>query len=189
MGGFPAYPAAALERAGRRGYSLRMTHKTHSHKKHLTPDRLSEGLKSRIEFGKSPADRIADFLTLSFGTVSFLLLNAFIFLFWFLANAGWLGIPQFDPYPFNFLTMVVSLEAIFLSVVVLISQNRAGKIADIRQKMDFEIDVVAEQEITKILHLLENLHEHAGIKLEEDIELREMERAIDLDNIRREAEE
>ena len=156
-------------------------------KEPLTSEHLTAGLKSRIEFSKSPADRIADALTQSFGTVSFLLINAFFFLFWLLANAGLLGVPAFDPYPYNLLTTVVSLEAIFLAIIVLMSQNRAGKIADIRQKMDFEIDVVAEQEITKIIQMLEKIHQHHGIKTR-DIELREMERDVDLEAIRREAE-
>lgn len=164
-----------------------MPHPVKHHKGPLTPEHLAEGLKSRIEFGKSPADRIADALTQSFGTVSFLLINIFFFAFWFLANFGYLGIGEFDPYPFNLLTMVVSLEAIFLAIIVLMSQNRAGKIADIRQKMDFEIDVVAEREITKIIQLLEALHKHNGLKID-DVQLREMEREVDLEAIRREAE-
>jgi uncharacterized membrane protein len=161
--------------------------RSHHRKEPLTPEHLSAGLKSRIEFSRSPADRVADFLTQSFGTISFLLVNFLFFGFWFLANFGKLGIPAFDPPPFNLLTMVVSLEAIFLAIIVLMSQNRAGKIADIRQKMDFEIDVVAEEEITKIIQLLEKLHAHHGIPLD-DVQLREMERSVDLQAIRREAE-
>jgi uncharacterized membrane protein len=163
-------------------------HPIKHHKEPLTSERLSEGLKSRMEFSRSLTDRIADSLTQSFGTLSFLLINGFFFAFWFFANFGWFGIPEFDPYPFNLLTMVVSLEAIFLATVVLISQNRAGKIADIRQKMDFEIDVVAEQEVTKIIQMLETIQKHSGIKLDGDPELREMERRVDLQAIRHEAE-
>jgi uncharacterized membrane protein len=162
--------------------------RSHHRKVPLTPEHLSAGLKSRIDFARSPADRIADFLTKSFGTLSFLIVNVLFFGFWFATNSGLLGIAPFDPPPFSMLTMIVSLEAIFLAIIVLMSQNRAGKIADIRQKMDFEIDVVAEEEITKMIQLLEKLHEHAGIPLD-DVELREMERNVDLQAIRREAEQ
>ena len=75
--------------------------------------------------------------------------------------------------------MIVSLEAIFLSVTVLITQNRQGKIADLRQKMDFEIDVRAENEITKILQLLAEMHAHAGLA-KKDKELAEMIKKTDL---------
>lgn len=143
-----------------------------------------------MEFSKSVTDRIADFFTEAFGTVAFLLLNILFFLFWFSANFNMIaGIAPFDPPPFNLLTMVVSLEAIFLAIIVLMSQNRAGKIADIRQKMDFEIDVVSEQEITKIVQLLEKLHRHVGVRLEDVKEIHRMEEAVDLEKIRRGAEE
>src|SRR5262245_29882673 len=122
---------------------MEKAHRPHRRKEPLTTEHLSAGLKSRIDFARTPAERIADFLTQSFGTVFFLLINLIFFALWLLINSGIVGIPEFDPPPYNLLTMVVSLEAIFLSIIVLMSQNRAGKIADIRQKMDFEIDVVA----------------------------------------------
>jgi uncharacterized membrane protein len=154
----------------------------------LTEEHLIAGLKSRIDFDRSVTDRIADFLTEAFGTVLFFLLNLLFFVFWFFANAGLLGFQPFDPYPYNFLTMVVSLEAIFLAIIVLMSQNRAGRIAEIRQKMDFEINVRAEQEITKLIQLVEKLHRHTGMRTNNDPELREMEQQIDLEAIKREAQ-
>jgi uncharacterized membrane protein len=154
----------------------------------LTEEHLSEGLKSRIEFSARWTDRVADFLTEMFGTTWFFLANLAFFMFWFLANAGVLGIAPFDPYPYNFLTMVVSLEAIFLAIIVLMSQNRASRVADVRQKMDFEINVRAEEEVTKIIELIEKLHGHLGMNVRRDPELREMEQKVDLAAIQREAE-
>lgn len=130
-------------------------------------------------------DRIADFLTSWFGTVGFLLLNAAFFTVWILWNTGYLGFIPFDPFPFNLITTIVSLEAIFLSVIVLITQNRQNKIADLRQKMDFEIDVRAEDEITKILQLLAELHQNAGLSKKD----RELERMIQKTDLKKLEEE
>lgn len=160
----------------------------HDSRTPLTAEHLTEGLRSRIEFSTRWTDKVADFLTEKFGTTWFFIANFIVFVFWFAANNGYLGFPPFDPFPYNFLTMVVSLEAIFLAIIVLMSQNRASKVADIRQKMDFEINVRAEQEITKIIMLMERLHGHLGVNIRKDAELREMEQRIDLDAIRREAE-
>jgi uncharacterized membrane protein len=92
-------------------------------------------------------------------------------------------LPKFDPYPHNFLTMIVSLEAIFLSIIVLISQNRQSGIADMREEIDFNINVRAEQEITKILNMLEQIQGQLGIQNVLDEELLEMEKMTDLDEI------
>src|SRR5262245_45669196 len=78
----------------------------------------------------------------------------------------WEMSPAFDPYPFTFLTMVVSLEAIFLSIFVLISQNRMAHQADRRAHLDLQINLLAEQENTMMLRMLEQLCERQGIKTE-----------------------
>ena len=84
--------------------------------------------------------------------------------------------------------MSVSLEAIFLSIIVLISQNRQGRIADIRQQMDFEIDVRAEEEITKMLYVLDDIWQATGIA-KRDPELELMKLRLDLNQIQKQAEE
>lgn len=135
-------------------------------------------------------DRLADFFTSSFGTVWFFGLNAFWFVIWMLINTGMLpGIVIFDPYPYGLLTMIVSLEAIFLSIIVLISQNRAAHIADLREEIDLQINVKAEQEITKLLIMLDRIHDHLGLPAEDDEELVMMKQTTDLDEIEKEIEE
>ncbi|MDQ3089626.1 MAG: DUF1003 domain-containing protein [bacterium] len=125
---------------------------------------ISESQKWTIKF--------ADFLTESFGTVLFLNVNAIIFFVWIVINLGlFKSTNVFDPFPFGLLTMIVSLEAIFLSIIVLISQNRATKIADERQEMDFLINVRAEEEITRMINMLDEVHDHLGLKKEDDLEL------------------
>ena len=169
-----------------------MTPKKHSHLKiphetKLTPEILNEHFHSNLHFERNWADGFAEFLTQQFGTVLFLVLNIGVFILWFLFNLDVFGIPPFDPFPFNLLTTVVSLEAIFLSVIVLISQNRQGRIADIRQQMDFEIDVRSEEEITKMLHVLDDLRKASGIA-KPDVELEQMKLRVDLERIQAEAE-
>ena len=155
----------------------------------LTKEELVEHYHSHLEFNKTKIEAFADFLTQRFGTVWFLIINALFFLIWITWNSGVLGFTPFDPAPFILLTMMVSLEAIFLAIIVLISQNRQSKIAEIRQKLDFEIDVRSEEEVTKMLVMLEELHRHLGLRHHKDSELEWMKRKIDLGALKRSAEE
>lgn len=157
------------------------------HETKLSPEILSEHFHSNLHFERTWSDGLAEFLTQQFGTVFFLVLNVVVFIVWFLFNLDFFGITPFDPFPFNLLTTVVSLEAIFLSVIVLISQNRQGRIADIRQQMDFEIDVRSEEEITKMLHVLDDLRKASGIS-KPDVELEQMKLRVDIERIQAEAE-
>ncbi len=145
---------------------------------------ITSGFRARMKIKMSWADALADTMTRLFGTVWFLTANALFFLFWILINLGILPIfPAFDPYPFEFLTMLVSLEAIFLSIIVLISQNRASDVADVREETDFEINVRAEDEITRILNMLDEIHDHLGLDHEDDAELREMKQKTNVQEI------
>ncbi len=139
------------------------------------------GIKDGIKLEKSWMDKAADFMTAAFGTTTFLIANATFFLVWILWNSNIIpGVIAFDPFPFGFLTMVVSLEAIFLSIFVLISQNRASQISDMRQELDFEVNVRAEEEITRIIKMLDEIHDHLGLDPNDDPELVKMKQKIDI---------
>ncbi len=97
----------------------------------------------RLSLGQRIADVIAEFS----GSIPFLLLNLVIFVLWLLANTVAPKSIQFDPYPFQFLTMAVSLEAIFLSIFVLVSQNRQAAKDRIKADLDYQVDVKAEMEM------------------------------------------
>ena len=101
-------------------------------------------------------DRFADQITAFVGSMGFVYFHVFWFIAWLIFNAI-SGIKPWDPYPFNFLTMVVSLEAIFLSTFVLISQNRESERTDLRDQLDFEIDTKAQKQIESILRKLHNI--------------------------------
>lgn len=120
------------------------------------------------------ATRLADYLTNLTSTPLFLFTNGFGFAAWIGYNSGLIpGIVPFDPYPFGLLTMGVSLEAIFLSIFVLVSQGRSSQIATLRDEVNLRINLISEREITKLLKILAEIRAHIGIK-EEDPELDRM---------------
>jgi uncharacterized membrane protein len=112
---------------------------------------------------KTPQDRMADSITDFSGSMWFLYLHAAWFAVWIVINNHWTPIKPFDPFPYGFLTMVVSLEAIFLSTFVLISQNKMGQVADERANLDLQINLLAEYEITRILRLVDAMAEKMGV--------------------------
>jgi uncharacterized membrane protein len=160
------------------------------HTKAIYERREKLGFKGRVTEPPGLVDRLADWLSLAFGTMAFLLVNVALFALWIVINVGLVpGVPPFDPFPFNFLTMSVSLEAIVLSVVVLISQNFQGKIADLRSELDFEVNVRAEREITKLVCMMQEVQEHLGMAATDDADLVEMEKDTDLDGLKKSIEE
>ena len=119
---------------------------------------------------RSGADRIAAFVASFCGSMPFVWLHVAWFCGWLTLNS-WPGIAHFDPYPFTFLTLIVSLEAIFLSAFILISQNYELRISDRRNQLDLQINLLTEQENTKMLQLLEQIAAKVGIDLSGDAEL------------------
>lgn len=90
---------------------------------------------------------------------------------WFLLNTGHLGMPHFDPYPYGFLTMVVSLEAIFLATFVLISQNLLAKEAERLTDLGLQTGLLTEHELTRVLQMLRAIQNKIGITNDEDSNL------------------
>lgn len=129
--------------------------------------------------------QLSDDLTNIFGSTIFLLLNLIWFLVWIAINLGYIPeVAPFDPYPFGLLTMVVSLEAIVLSIFVLVSQNRSSYISSLRDEVHMRVNLIAEEEITKILEILKDVRKELGIK-KADPELNEMLQRIDTGYIER----
>jgi len=142
------------------------------------------GFRSKLKQDSSFLEQVADASTRFFGKTGFLVGNILFFATWIIWNLGYVPwLSPFDPYPFGFLTMTVSLEAIILSIAVLISQKRESDIADLREETDFAINVRAENEITKILNMLDAIHDHLGLSNEEDDELRSMKKPTDINAI------
>ena len=121
--------------------------------------RVARNINEELEIQTSRMDRIADIIAAFSGSIPFLILNAVWFIGWILWNVA-PALPHFDPYPFGFLTMVVSLEAIFLSIFVLISQNRQAAKDHLRADAEYEVNLKAELEIS-------HLHEKVDFLTEE----------------------
>jgi len=121
-------------------------------------------LRREEEQNKSTQDRAADALTLFSGSMIFVYIHMIWFGLWIIINLGWTSIKPFDPFPFGLLTLIVSLEAIFLSTFVLISQNRAGEVADKRADLDLQIDLLAEHKITHLVTIVAAIADHLGIE-------------------------
>jgi len=128
-------------------------------------------------------DGMAIWLTDALGSLFFLFTAFFIILIYILWNLNYLpGLHPFDRYPFSGLDMVLSIFAIFLSVSVLISQNRQRRLEKIREQLEFEVNVRAEQEITKMLDMLHRIQRKLGID-EFDPELEQMKKDTDVDRL------
>lgn len=147
---------------------------------------IVETLEAKALKNRSWTVRLADDLTGFFGGMLFLVINLTVFAFWLLANTGHVpGVPVFDPFPFVLLTTAVSLEAIILTTIVLMSQNRSSLISSLREEMDMQVNLIAEKEITKALKLLRILLREKGIVVK-DKELSEMLKEIDTTYMERE---
>lgn len=118
-------------------------------------------LEGKDSASVSVSERIASAVTVFFGSMTFVWVHAVWFSAWTASSLLGLG---FDEFPFPLLTMLVSLEAIFLSTFVLISQNRQALRADRRAKVDLQVNVIAEREITEIVRLVTEIHDHLGIE-------------------------
>ncbi len=140
-------------------------------------------LKAKANAKRTLAEKVADKTVSGAGSFWFLTLNILLFVGWIVANEGGFGFLPFDPYPFGFLTMAVSLEAIGLSILVLLAQNRASRIGDLREEVDLQLDVITEKEITKVLEVLVLVAKKQGVDLTKDKVLKEMLSEVDREKI------
>jgi uncharacterized membrane protein len=109
---------------------------------------------------RKPQERISDSITRFSGSAIFVFIHIVWFGLWILLNVNLIRLPyisEFDPFPFGLLTMIVSLEAIFLSTFVLISQNRMSALSEKRAELDLQVNMLAEQKAAKSLELLEHI--------------------------------
>jgi uncharacterized membrane protein len=119
-------------------------------------------MQRKITEARTLGGRIADGVTNFTGSMVFVYVHIVWFTLWVLLNVGFIHIPnisEFDPFPFQLLTMIVSLEAIFLSTFVLISQNRLACASETRAELDLQVNLLAEQKATKVLEMLDQITE------------------------------
>ena len=132
-------------------------------------------LRQQAARARGLQDHLADTITAFSGRMVFVYAHIVWFGMWFLLNTGRFGVPPFDPFPYGFLTMVVSLEAIFLATFVLISQNRLSAAAEYRADLDLHIGLLTEHELTRVLQMLDAIQDKMGIENDADSELADLE--------------
>jgi len=110
---------------------------------------------------------VADWIAWFSGSMMFLIINGLWFIIWIGINTLPMGVYHFDPFPFGLLTMIVSLEAIFLSCFVLISQNRQAAKDKIRADIEYEVNIKAELEVAHLHEKVEEIHEQLTGKFKE----------------------
>src|SRR6476619_6328272 len=128
---------------------------------------LIRELEKSAKQDRSPSDKVAEVIAKFCGSMTFVWVHIIWFGVWTVINIG-PGMPHIDPFPFTFLTLVVSLEAIFLSTFILISQNHDAKISERRNHLDLQINLLSEQENTKMIMMLQAIARKVGAEIEPD---------------------
>jgi uncharacterized membrane protein len=146
------HPDAALDLLTTMGQRIRSTDE-------ILRRRVARNINEELEIRSTTIEKVADVIAEFSGSISFLVLNALWFATWIIWNTAPV-VRHFDPYPFGFLTMVVSLEAIFLSIFVLVSQNRQAAKDRLRADAEYEVNLKAELEVA-------HLHEKVDFLTEE----------------------
>jgi uncharacterized membrane protein len=136
-------------------------------------------VRRRREKEKTRQEMVAEAITSFTGSLRFVYIHAAIVGAWILINTGVIpGIRPFDPFPFVMLAMMASVEAIFLSTFVLISQNRMAVMADRRADLDLQVNLLAEHEITRLIHLVDDIARQVGVRAGRDALLDELKKDV-----------
>lgn len=151
----------------------------------LVANRAFGALKAQHQAERTFVEAVADRLNDIAASTAYLVFHIVWFVVWIGWNLGWLPLPRLDPYPFGLLTMIVSLEAIFLSIFVLMAQKRESAIAELREELALQVNLRIEEEITKTLQLVSGLYTRLGHRVAEDPELRAMMQPLDVAGLER----
>ena len=113
---------------------------------------------------RTAAEHASDTIVKSIGSTPFLLLHVLLVGIWSTVNLNLItGVKAFDPFPFSILELLLAAESVFLTIFVLISQNRMAREAERRSHLDLQVGMLAEQELTVMLQMLQKLCHHAGV--------------------------
>ncbi len=155
-------------------------------RRRFVANRAFGAIKAQHAADRTVMQTLADRLNELASSPRFLAIHALWFGTWILWNTGALRLEPFDPYPFGFLTLIVSLEAIFLSIFILMAQKRESAIAELREELGLQVNLRIEEEVTKTLQLLAGLYRRLGFSMSDDAELRDMILPLDPSRIERE---
>lgn len=113
---------------------------------------------------RSLGERMSDAITGFIGSISFVVFHILLFVGWGIVNLNFIpGVNAFDPFPFGILTLIVSAEGVFITIFILIGQNRMSRQSDRRAHLDLQVSILAEQEMTMMLRMQQKLCEHFGV--------------------------
>ena len=132
----------------------------------LLRTRVSRNVNEEMEVHSTTLQKVADWIAWFSGSMAFLMLNGAWFVIWIALNTLLLGGRSFDPFPFGLLTMIVSLEAIFLSCFVLVSQNRQAEKDRVRADIEYEVNIKAELEIAHLHEKTDRMYENMMARFE-----------------------
>lgn len=133
-------------------------------------------MEKELDRKRTRGERIADGFAAVVGSWTFIVIQSLLLAVWVILNViAWRH--QWDPYPFILLNLALSFQAAYASPIIMMSQNRQARIADRRNQLDLQINLLAEQESTETLRLLRRLCEKAGIDPDENGELEALEAA------------
>ena len=131
---------------------------------------------------RTTSDRVARMIARFCGSMTFVWVHVIGFAGWIALNLV-PGVKHIDPFPFTFLTFIVSLEAIFLSTFILISQNQDTRITDRRNHLDLQINLLSEQENTKMLMMLQAIAEKVGARIDRDQDMAVLAQETELEKV------
>jgi uncharacterized membrane protein len=155
-------------------------------RRRFVANRAFGAIKAQYGADRTIMQVLADRLNEVASSPRFLAVHALWFTIWILWNVGAFGLRPFDPFPFGLLTLVVSLEAIFLSIFILMAQKRESAIAELREELGLQVNLRIEEEVTKTLQLVTGLYTRLGHRPGEDPELHDMLQPLDIASIERE---
>jgi uncharacterized membrane protein len=155
-------------------------------RRRFVANRAFVAIKAQHGANRTVMQIVADRLNELASSPRFLAVHALWFTIWIAWNVGAFGLRPFDPFPFGLLTLVVSLEAIFLSIFILMAQKRESAIAELREELGLQVNLRIEEEVTKALQLVTGLYTRLGHRTGEDPELHDMLQPLDVASIERE---
>jgi uncharacterized membrane protein len=152
-------------------------------------EKAAKSIKAKANEKRSFIEIVIDRMIAVLGSHLFLFANLFVIIAWIVINTGLIPVVRpFDKFPFSLLTTVVSLESIIVAILVLTSQIRASKVADLREEVQLQVNVLTEEEITRMMWMLVQLLHKNHIPIPEDQRLQELLRDTDIGTIEKSME-
>ena len=127
-------------------------------------------MEKAVHAQRTHGEKLADHIATVVGSWTFIIVQSILLFVWLVLNVVH-GVAHWDPYPYTLLNLVLAFEAAFASPIIMMSQNRQGRLAEMRNHLDLQINLLSEQENTETLRLLRKISEKVGVTLEESMQV------------------